>query len=133
MGGEVFPAQTMARRQHKTWCVPTSNTSATGMGQLLHSQEPSSGWEGVPRDHAATMWLGGPACCHLCPRCPGWGTSGGLPCLPDSCPRHGRLFQVNVGPPRKLEELDPESREYWRLLRKHNIWRHNRLSKNRKF
>ncbi|EPQ03096.1 39S ribosomal protein L54, mitochondrial [Myotis brandtii] len=43
------------------------------------------------------------------------------------------LFQVNVGPPKKLEELDPESWEYWRLLRKHNIWRHNRLSKNRKF
>uniref|UniRef100_G1PGQ9 Large ribosomal subunit protein mL54 n=3 Tax=Myotis TaxID=9434 RepID=G1PGQ9_MYOLU len=43
------------------------------------------------------------------------------------------LFQMNVGPPKKLEELDPESWEYWRLLRKHNIWRHNRLSKNRKF
>ena len=35
--------------------------------------------------------------------------------------------------PKKLEELDPETREYWRLLRKHNIWRHNRLSKNQKF
>ncbi|NP_001030277.1 large ribosomal subunit protein mL54 precursor [Bos taurus] len=43
------------------------------------------------------------------------------------------LFQMNVGPPKKLEELDPETREYWRLLRKHNIWRHNRLSKNQKF
>ncbi|KAF5927978.1 hypothetical protein HPG69_010514 [Diceros bicornis minor] len=43
------------------------------------------------------------------------------------------LFQMNVGPPKKLEELDPETREYWRLLRKHNIWRHNRLSKQRKF
>ncbi|XP_047633479.1 39S ribosomal protein L54, mitochondrial [Phacochoerus africanus] len=43
------------------------------------------------------------------------------------------LFEMNVGPPKKLEELDPETREYWRLLRKHNIWRHNRLSKNRKF
>ncbi|XP_024425014.1 large ribosomal subunit protein mL54 [Desmodus rotundus] len=43
------------------------------------------------------------------------------------------LFQMNVGPPKKLEELDPETREYWRLLRKQNIWRHNRLSKNRKF
>ncbi|KAM6216693.1 large ribosomal subunit protein mL54 [Rhynchocyon petersi] len=43
------------------------------------------------------------------------------------------LFQMNVGPPKTLEELDPESREYWRLLRKHNIWRHNRLSKNKKF
>ncbi|KAM5307191.1 large ribosomal subunit protein mL54 [Glossophaga mutica] len=43
------------------------------------------------------------------------------------------LFQMNVGPPKKLEELDPETREYWRLLRKQNIWRHNRLSKNQKF
>lgn len=43
------------------------------------------------------------------------------------------LFQMNVGPPKKLEDLDPETREYWRLLRKHNIWRHNRLSKNQKF
>ena len=42
------------------------------------------------------------------------------------------LFQMNLGPPKKLEELDPESREYWRLLRKQNIWRHNRLSKNKK-
>ncbi|KAM6168906.1 large ribosomal subunit protein mL54 [Erethizon dorsatum] len=43
------------------------------------------------------------------------------------------LFQVNVGPPKKLEELDPDTREYWRLLRKQNIWRENRLNKNRKF
>ncbi|KAK2489290.1 hypothetical protein MC885_007000 [Smutsia gigantea] len=43
------------------------------------------------------------------------------------------LFQMNVGAPKKLEELDPETREYWRLLRKQNIWRHNRLSKNQKF
>uniref|UniRef100_A0A8C2VB72 Large ribosomal subunit protein mL54 n=1 Tax=Chinchilla lanigera TaxID=34839 RepID=A0A8C2VB72_CHILA len=43
------------------------------------------------------------------------------------------LFQMNVGPPKKLEELDPDTREYWRLLRKHNIWRENRLNKNRKF
>ncbi|XP_055969198.1 large ribosomal subunit protein mL54 [Sorex fumeus] len=43
------------------------------------------------------------------------------------------LFQMNLGPPKTLEELDPESREYWRLLRKQNIWRNNRLSKSRKF
>ncbi|XP_051028976.1 39S ribosomal protein L54, mitochondrial [Acomys russatus] len=42
------------------------------------------------------------------------------------------LFQMNLGPPKKLEELEPDSREYWRLLRKLNIWRHNRLSKNKK-
>ncbi|MBZ3873959.1 39S ribosomal protein L54, mitochondrial [Sciurus carolinensis] len=43
------------------------------------------------------------------------------------------LFQMNVGPPKKLDELDPETPEYWRLLRKLNIWRHNRLSRSRKF
>ncbi|XP_003460767.1 large ribosomal subunit protein mL54 [Cavia porcellus] len=43
------------------------------------------------------------------------------------------LFQMNVGPPKKLEELDPDTREYWRLLRKQNIWRDNRLNKNKKF
>ncbi|KAL1783597.1 39S ribosomal protein L54, mitochondrial [Sigmodon hispidus] len=42
------------------------------------------------------------------------------------------LFQVNLGPPKTLEELEPESREYWRLLRKQNIWRHNRLSRNKR-
>lgn len=58
------------------------------------------------------------------------------PCGPGPRPESrpaSRLFQVNVGPPKKLEELDPETREYWRLLRKLNIWRHNRLSKSRKF
>ena len=59
----------------------------------------------------------------------GWG----LLCNPVFCPLSIRLFQMNVGPPKKLEELDPETREYWRLLRKHYIWRHNRLSKNQKF
>ncbi|XP_038627070.1 39S ribosomal protein L54, mitochondrial [Tachyglossus aculeatus] len=43
------------------------------------------------------------------------------------------LFQVDLGPPKKLEELDPETKYYWRRLRKENIWRHNRLSKNKKF
>ncbi|KAL6063145.1 hypothetical protein STEG23_037797 [Scotinomys teguina] len=42
------------------------------------------------------------------------------------------LFRMNLGPPKTLEELDPESLEYWRLLRKQNIWRHNRLSRNKK-
>lgn len=58
-----------------------------------------------------------------------WGSAH----LPDPRPHRGRLFQMNVGPPKKLEELDPESREYWRLLRKQNIWRHNRLSRSRRF
>lgn len=42
------------------------------------------------------------------------------------------LFQMNLGPPKTLEELDPDTLEYWRLLRKQNIWRHNRLSKNKR-
>ncbi|XP_001373847.1 39S ribosomal protein L54, mitochondrial [Monodelphis domestica] len=42
------------------------------------------------------------------------------------------LFEMNLGPPKTLEELDPESHEYWRLLRKQNIWRNNRLHKNKK-
>lgn len=58
------------------------------------------------------------------------GKGGGRP---EPRPRPARLFQMNLGPPKTLEELDPETREYWRLLRKHNIWRHNRLSKNQKF
>lgn len=83
------------------------------------------------QDCAASVW--GPVCCCLYPGCLGWGSCGGLLCGPDPCPHRIRLFQMNLGPPKKLEELDPETREYWRLLRKHNIWRHNRLSKNRKF
>uniref|UniRef100_A0A6I8N4I0 Large ribosomal subunit protein mL54 n=1 Tax=Ornithorhynchus anatinus TaxID=9258 RepID=A0A6I8N4I0_ORNAN len=43
------------------------------------------------------------------------------------------LFQMDLGSPKKLEELDPETKYYWRRLRKENIWRHNRLSKNKKF
>ncbi|XP_043909822.1 39S ribosomal protein L54, mitochondrial [Protopterus annectens] len=41
------------------------------------------------------------------------------------------LFTLNLGPPKKLEELDPESLEYWRRLRKYHMWRHNRLHKGK--
>lgn len=41
------------------------------------------------------------------------------------------LFHMNLGPPKMLEELDPESWEYWRLLWKQNIWRNCRLSNGR--
>lgn len=44
-----------------------------------------------------------------------------------------RLFQLNLGPPKKLHELDPETWEYWKRLRKENIWRFNRLHKGKKF
>ncbi|XP_074834543.1 large ribosomal subunit protein mL54 [Carettochelys insculpta] len=43
------------------------------------------------------------------------------------------LFQMYLGPPKKLEELDPETPQYWRRLRKYDTWRRNKLSKARKF
>ncbi|XP_035748888.1 39S ribosomal protein L54, mitochondrial [Egretta garzetta] len=42
------------------------------------------------------------------------------------------LFQIHLGPPKKLEELDPDSVEYWRRLRKYNMWQRNRLKKGKK-
>ncbi|XP_064187705.1 large ribosomal subunit protein mL54 [Anguilla rostrata] len=43
------------------------------------------------------------------------------------------LFQLNLGPPKKLQELGPESRQYWKVLRKEHMWRFNRLSKGKRF
>lgn len=43
-----------------------------------------------------------------------------------------RLFKIDLGPPKKLEELDPDSIEYWRRLRKYNMWHRNRLKKGKK-
>ncbi|NWX80425.1 RM54 protein, partial [Alca torda] len=42
------------------------------------------------------------------------------------------LFKIHLGPPKKLEELDPESMEYWRRLRKYNTWQRNRLKRGKK-
>ncbi|NWY29981.1 RM54 protein, partial [Pheucticus melanocephalus] len=42
------------------------------------------------------------------------------------------LFQIHLGPPKKLEELDPDSLEYWRRLRKYNTWQRNKLKKGKK-
>ncbi|KAI6072182.1 RM54 protein, partial [Asarcornis scutulata] len=42
------------------------------------------------------------------------------------------LFQIHLGPPKKLEEMDPDSIEYWRRLRKYNTWQRNRLKKGKK-
>ncbi|XP_030640735.1 large ribosomal subunit protein mL54 [Chanos chanos] len=42
------------------------------------------------------------------------------------------LFQLDLGPPKKLPDLDPESREYWKVLRKEHMWRFNRLHKGKK-
>ncbi|XP_063003101.1 large ribosomal subunit protein mL54 [Elgaria multicarinata webbii] len=39
------------------------------------------------------------------------------------------LFQMHLGPPKKLGDLDPESREYWRLLRKLNVKQKQKLAK----
>ncbi|XP_047231610.1 39S ribosomal protein L54, mitochondrial [Girardinichthys multiradiatus] len=42
------------------------------------------------------------------------------------------LFQMNLGKAKKLHELEPDTWEYWKRLRKENIWRYNRLHKGKK-
>lgn len=42
------------------------------------------------------------------------------------------LFQMHLGPPKKLQELDPDALQYWRRLRKHNSWQRNKLKKSRR-
>lgn len=44
-----------------------------------------------------------------------------------------RLFQLNLGTPQKLHELESDTWEYWKRMRKENIWRFNRLHKGKKF
>lgn len=43
------------------------------------------------------------------------------------------LFQLNLGMPKKLHELESDTWEYWKRMRKENIWRSNRLHKGKKF
>ncbi|XP_017262617.1 39S ribosomal protein L54, mitochondrial [Kryptolebias marmoratus] len=43
------------------------------------------------------------------------------------------LFQLNLGKIQQLHELKPDTWEYWKRLRKENIWRHNRLHKGKTF
>ncbi|XP_060641733.2 large ribosomal subunit protein mL54 [Anolis sagrei] len=43
------------------------------------------------------------------------------------------LFQMHIGPPKKLEELDPDTLEYWRLLRRQTIRQRNKVGKTRPF
>ncbi|XP_069820640.1 large ribosomal subunit protein mL54 [Dendropsophus ebraccatus] len=42
------------------------------------------------------------------------------------------LFQVDLRPPKSLEERCPQTTEYWKLLRKLHMWRTNRLAKAKK-
>ncbi|XP_070817347.1 large ribosomal subunit protein mL54 [Chaetodon trifascialis] len=43
------------------------------------------------------------------------------------------LFELNLGKPQKLQELDSETWHYCKRLRKENIWRFNKLQKGKKF
>ncbi|XP_015276082.1 PREDICTED: 39S ribosomal protein L54, mitochondrial [Gekko japonicus] len=43
------------------------------------------------------------------------------------------LFQVDLGPPKKLEDLDPDTISYWRFLRRVNTKRQYRLRKVQPF
>ncbi|XP_072261214.1 large ribosomal subunit protein mL54 [Pyxicephalus adspersus] len=43
------------------------------------------------------------------------------------------LFQLDLSPPKPLEERSPDTPQYWKLLRKLHMWRNNRLAKVKKF
>ncbi|XP_051893993.1 39S ribosomal protein L54, mitochondrial [Pristis pectinata] len=43
------------------------------------------------------------------------------------------LFSLNLGPPKNLDELDPESWEYWKRIRKQHMWQHNKEHNGKKF
>lgn len=43
------------------------------------------------------------------------------------------LWTLNVGKPLTLEEMDPETKQYWRKLRNQALKRNNKLSKLKKF
>lgn len=43
------------------------------------------------------------------------------------------LFKINVGKPPALEELDPNTKQYWRRLRKEALKRNQQLAKLRRF
>lgn len=43
------------------------------------------------------------------------------------------LWNLRLGPPPPLEELDPESKEYWKRVRKMAMRRNNQLAKLKKF
>ncbi|XP_065088316.1 large ribosomal subunit protein mL54 [Ochlerotatus camptorhynchus] len=43
------------------------------------------------------------------------------------------LWSLHVGKPQTLEELDPDSKAYWRKLRRLGLQRNNKLAKLKKF
>ena len=43
------------------------------------------------------------------------------------------LWKINIDGPLKLEEMDPDTKQYWRKVRKMGLWRNNKLSKLKKF
>ncbi|XP_050295148.1 39S ribosomal protein L54, mitochondrial [Anthonomus grandis grandis] len=43
------------------------------------------------------------------------------------------LWEIRTGPPPPLEEMDPNSKAYWRRIRKMGIKKHNELLKLKKF
>lgn len=43
------------------------------------------------------------------------------------------LFELNLGTPKKLNEMEQDTWEYWKRLRKENILRNNKLQKGKKF
>uniref|UniRef100_A0A3B3V347 Large ribosomal subunit protein mL54 n=1 Tax=Poecilia latipinna TaxID=48699 RepID=A0A3B3V347_9TELE len=50
--------------------------------------------------------------------------------LPEEYPEW--LFQLNLGEAKKLHELEPDTWQYWKRLRKENMWRNNKLRKGKK-
>lgn len=43
------------------------------------------------------------------------------------------LWNIRTGPPLTLEELDPNTKQYWKKLRSLGLRRNNKLRKTRKF
>ncbi|XP_020636866.2 large ribosomal subunit protein mL54 [Pogona vitticeps] len=42
------------------------------------------------------------------------------------------LFNIHIGPPKKLDELDPDTLQYWRHLRKLNTWHEIKVRNRRR-
>lgn len=43
------------------------------------------------------------------------------------------LWQIHTGPPLPLSELDPNTKAYWRRVRRDNLVRHNAQAAKKKF